>query len=108
LIRQSGAEIGHPIDADAHCVTLQYADDTLLVLMGELGAVVRLKEILDSFAAATGLKINFSKSVLMFLAAQVKISPRITWVYLCHQPSSRFQPSIHTLTGQTSSYPLGN
>jgi hypothetical protein len=44
---------------------LQYADDTLIILRADPGAADRLKEILDNFANATGLVINFTKSTLV-------------------------------------------
>jgi hypothetical protein len=44
---------------------LQYADDTLLLVRAEITDVRRLKKILDDFASASGLKINFSKSTLV-------------------------------------------
>lgn len=44
---------------------LQYTDDTMIVLKGELAAVEELKSILDKFSDATGLGINFSKSTLV-------------------------------------------
>jgi hypothetical protein len=37
----------------------------LIILCAEPGAAERLKGILDDFAAATGLVINFSKSNLV-------------------------------------------
>jgi hypothetical protein len=41
---------------------LQYADDTLLLVHGQLADIQALKNILDQFASATGLQINYSKS----------------------------------------------
>lgn len=57
----------HPIDSDAPCCVLQYADDTLIVLQGELEAIQKLKSILDNFSDATGLKINYSKSTMVLI-----------------------------------------
>ena len=62
MIRDSADEIKHPIDQSASCAMFQYADDTLIVLKGDLRAVQKLKIILDLFAAATGLTINYNKS----------------------------------------------
>ena len=62
MIRAYAPDIRHPIDQTAGCAMFQYADDTLLVLKGDLGAVQKLKTILDLFAAATGLTINYNKS----------------------------------------------
>lgn len=41
---------------------LQYADDTLILMRGELADVERLKSLLDQFSAATGLHGNYHKS----------------------------------------------
>jgi hypothetical protein len=41
---------------------LQYADDTLLLIQATTQAAHKLKLILDDFASATGLQINFSKT----------------------------------------------
>ena len=62
LIKDAADEIRHPVDQTAPCAVFQYADDTLIVLKGELRAVQKLKTILDLFARATGLAINYNKS----------------------------------------------
>jgi hypothetical protein len=54
--------IRHPIVDNEGCPVLQYADDTLLLVRGQLADVQVLKELLDQFADATGLQINYSKS----------------------------------------------
>jgi len=41
---------------------LQYADDTLIVMKADPLAASKLKEILQQFAAFSGLHINFGKS----------------------------------------------
>ena len=43
----------------------QYADDTLLILQACPVQLLALKELLQVFSAATGLKVNYSKSCLM-------------------------------------------
>jgi hypothetical protein len=55
-------EIRHHILENEGCPVLQYADDTLLLVRGELHDVQALKITLDLFAQATGLRINFTKS----------------------------------------------
>lgn len=64
LIRNCNG-IQHPIQDDRPCEVLQYVDDTLIVLRGDLQATALLKQILDHFAAMTGLHINFAKSTLV-------------------------------------------
>jgi hypothetical protein len=44
---------------------VQYADDTLLILQACPVQLLALKELLQSFAAGTGLKVNYSKSCLL-------------------------------------------
>jgi hypothetical protein len=47
------------------CVVLQYADDTLIILEGDLYGNSALKTILDQFAALSGLHINYAKSTMV-------------------------------------------
>jgi len=44
---------------------IQYADDTLIVLRAAEQDVLKLKQLLDQFADATGLQINFHKSTVV-------------------------------------------
>jgi hypothetical protein len=44
---------------------VQYADDTLLILSAEEQQLVHLQAILLEFAASTGLKVNFTKSMIV-------------------------------------------
>lgn len=62
MLIQKESGIRHPVIDDASCPVLQYADDTLLLVRGELPDIQALKIILDQFAAATGLQINYTKS----------------------------------------------
>jgi hypothetical protein len=43
---------------------LEYADDTIILVRGELEDASRLKHLLDMFSAATDLAINFGKSTV--------------------------------------------
>lgn len=61
LIRKSQS-IRHPIVENTGFPVLQYADDTLLLVRGELQDVQSLRMMLDQFASATGLQINYNKS----------------------------------------------
>jgi hypothetical protein len=63
----------HPLAANAPCPVLQYADDTLIILEASVPAAERLKKILDLFALATGLVINFTKSTMV----PMHVSPEI-------------------------------
>jgi mannosylglycoprotein endo-beta-mannosidase len=44
---------------------VQYADDSLLILPAEEQQLVHLQAILLEFAASTGLKVNFTKSMIV-------------------------------------------
>jgi hypothetical protein len=44
---------------------IQYADDTLVIMQADAPQLVCLKAILNTFAASTGLKVNYSKSCIM-------------------------------------------
>ncbi|KAK1678260.1 hypothetical protein QYE76_039108 [Lolium multiflorum] len=61
LVQQDGM-LQYPLIDELPPLVLQYADDTLIILRAVPGAADRLKGILDNFAAATGLVINFTKS----------------------------------------------
>jgi hypothetical protein len=52
----------HPLSPDLSCPVLQYADDTLILCRANIDATHQLKNVLDNFALATGLAINFHKS----------------------------------------------
>jgi hypothetical protein len=64
LIRQDPL-LSHPLIAGEPCQVLQYADDTLIIMRADVRAASRLKSLLDMFADATGLVINFHKSTLV-------------------------------------------
>ena len=44
---------------------LQYADDTLIFMEGDVSQLTNLKNILQVFSTSTGLKVNYSKSMLV-------------------------------------------
>ncbi|CAN6363406.1 unnamed protein product [Urochloa humidicola] len=52
----------HPLIDDLEWPVIQYADDMLIDIRIEEPQVHHLKFVLDEFAAATGLAINYSKS----------------------------------------------
>ena len=66
MIRSDRA-LCHPLVGGAPAVVLQYTDDTLIIMRADPVAAARLPVILDLFAAATGLIINFSKSTLVLM-----------------------------------------
>ena len=44
---------------------LQYADDTLIIMEGCPVQIFFLKSLLNTFAASTGLKVNYAKSMMV-------------------------------------------
>lgn len=44
---------------------VQYANDTLLIMEARPRQLLILKDILATFAAATGLKVNYNKSIML-------------------------------------------
>ena len=75
------------------CPTLQYADDTLIILQGELSQLVCLKDILSSFAAFSGLHINFDKSTFIPMNVHPDVAAQMSSVLGC--PISAFpQPYL--------------
>ena len=53
---------------------VQYADDTLLLVQADARQLVCLKSILNTFAASTGLYVNYSKSSMI----PINVSPEKT------------------------------
>lgn len=57
--------ISHPLIAGVACPILQYVDDTLTICNADANASRCLKHVIDDFASATGLSINFAKSTFV-------------------------------------------
>ena len=55
----------HPLCPNLPPVVLQYADDTLIMVKATTSAAHKLKLILEDFALATGLNINYGKSTFI-------------------------------------------
>lgn len=105
--------LAHPLLDNTPCPVLQYADDTLIIVRATPTAAQNLKEILDNFALATGLSINFDKTTLVpmntstnlatavaaTLGTQISSFPQ-TYLGLplsdTKLPASAFQPIIDT------------
>jgi hypothetical protein len=67
LIRQDWADgsLSHPLSPDTSFPIPQYADDTLILCKASPDATTCLKKVLDDFASATDLAINFHKSCMI-------------------------------------------
>ena len=83
---QFNGGVRHPLTDDA-CPVLQYADDTLIVVRAEIPDVRNLKKILDNFASATGLHINFSKSTAVPIHVSPRTLPRVIRLLQCQEAS---------------------
>ena len=57
--------LAHPISPNLPCAVLQYADVTAILVKATPDAALHLRRILDSFAAATGLSINYNKTTFI-------------------------------------------
>lgn len=64
-------------------MVLQYADDTLVIMRAEAEGVARLRVILDQFATATGLVINFSKSTLVPMHVDAAVLAAVVATFGC-------------------------
>uniref|UniRef100_A0A8R7V8R9 Reverse transcriptase domain-containing protein n=1 Tax=Triticum urartu TaxID=4572 RepID=A0A8R7V8R9_TRIUA len=67
----------HPVYPDLPPTVLQYADDTLIIAHASTAAAQVLKKILDDFASAAGLCINFSKTTLVPMNVDPAVSDLI-------------------------------
>jgi hypothetical protein len=68
------------------CPILQYADDNLSIILATPRHVTNLKNLLDAFSAATGLDINFHKSMFVPIKMELDIATH-TIVGFCHELS---------------------
>jgi len=75
----------HPLASDRPCTILQYADDTLIVARADVQAVEHLKELLTSFSKATGLNINYNKSMLVPMHVPQDVATQFVGVLGCAQ-----------------------
>jgi hypothetical protein len=81
LIKADG-RIRHPVTEGCYSV-LQYVDDMLIVVRAEVTDIRRLKNVLDVFAAATGLKNNFNKSTAVPMHVPANVLPRLIRILGC-------------------------
>jgi mannosylglycoprotein endo-beta-mannosidase len=54
-----------PLAHDADFPILQYVDDTLIFMKGDLNELNNLKDILSSFANSSGLRVNYNKYMMI-------------------------------------------
>ena len=73
----------HPLDADSFFPTLQYANDTLILLKGEVSQARKIKQILQDFAGFTGLQINYHKSTFVPLNVDEQVAAEAAQILGC-------------------------
>ncbi|XP_073353930.1 uncharacterized protein [Aegilops tauschii subsp. strangulata] len=73
----------HPLVEGAPPLVLQYADDTLIIMRACPSAAARLHALIDDFAAATGLIINYSKSTLVPMGVDADTLAAVVAVMVC-------------------------
>jgi len=54
-----------PMETNKDFPIVQYADDTLIVAKGDTRQLLFLKSVINTFFEATGLKVNFRKSMML-------------------------------------------
>jgi hypothetical protein len=54
-----------PLPSDNEFSILQYADDTLIFMQGDVNQLQHLKDILQTFAESAGLRVNYEKSFMV-------------------------------------------
>jgi hypothetical protein len=54
-----------PLDFSQDFPVIQYADDTLIIMEGCARQLIFLKSLLQTYATSSGLKVNYSKSMMV-------------------------------------------
>jgi hypothetical protein len=62
---------------------IQYADDTLLIMQACPMQLAALKETLETFAQATGLRVNYAKSALMSINVSEELLASLATSFGC-------------------------
>lgn len=79
-----------PLATDLDFPILQYADDTLIFLQGEVDQLLFLKNLLNRFGESTGLKVNFDKSFVVPINVQEDDFTQLANVFGCSKGSLPF------------------
>ena len=69
---------------------IQYADETIIVMRADINQVLHLKDLLDTFADSTGLKVNFSKSSMVPINVSDENIAALTSAFGCQTASMPF------------------
>ena len=76
-------DLEHPLSPSLPCPILQYTDDTLIIIKGDLQQLIRLKDILEAFSSFSGLHINFDKSTFIPMNLPTSLSSQMANVLGC-------------------------
>lgn len=79
-----------PLQCSNDFPILQYADDTLIIMEGCGRQLFFLKALLSSFSASTGLKVNFSKSMMVPINISDEKLKRLALTFGCSTGSLPF------------------
>lgn len=79
-----------PIRSSTDFLIIQYADDTLVVMEACSRQLLTLKALLHSFGESTGLKVNYSKSVMVPINVQEERLDQLARTFNCEKGSLPF------------------
>jgi hypothetical protein len=82
----------HPISEDfgGDYPIVQYADDTLLIVLADARVLFNLKGLLRSFSDSTGLHVNFHKSFLVHINMDAQRATHLAMTFGCNIGSMPF------------------
>ena len=76
-----------PLSSNRDFRILQYANDTLIILEGNVNKLLFLKALLNSFSASTRLKINFQKSMMVSINISEQKLDHLAKTFSCDKGS---------------------
>ena len=79
-----------PLSSNRDFRILQYANDTLIILEGNVNKLLFLKALLNSFSASTRLKINFQKSMMVSINISEEKLDHLARTFGCDEGSLPF------------------
>jgi hypothetical protein len=69
---------------------IQYADDTLLIMEAYSRQLLALKALINTFASSTGLKVNYTKSLIVPINISVERLHHLASTFQCQAGSLPF------------------
>jgi hypothetical protein len=79
-----------PLVCSSDFPIIQFADDTLIILEACSNQLITLKALLHSFGESTGLKVNYSKSVMVPINIQEDRLNHLARTFSCEKGSLPF------------------